>query len=65
VAVGAGRLVVSANTVLGFTATTHKSAGNILLGDGSVQQVTSVRLNEALRDALQVSVLRTNVWLVP
>jgi prepilin-type processing-associated H-X9-DG protein len=34
----------------GFTGRTHDSAGNILLGDGSVQQVTSARFREAIRD---------------
>jgi prepilin-type processing-associated H-X9-DG protein len=40
-----------ANTKFGFTARTHDSAGNILLGDGSVQQVTSSRFREAIRDS--------------
>jgi prepilin-type processing-associated H-X9-DG protein len=35
----------------GFSQRTHDSAGNILLGDGSVQQVTSARFREAIRDA--------------
>jgi type II secretory pathway pseudopilin PulG len=35
----------------GFTMRTHDAAGNILLGDGSVQQVTSARFREAIRDA--------------
>jgi len=35
----------------GFTMRTHDSAGNILLGDGSVQQVTSARFREAIRDS--------------
>jgi prepilin-type processing-associated H-X9-DG protein len=30
---------------------THDAAGNILLGDGSVQQVTSARFREAIRDS--------------
>jgi prepilin-type N-terminal cleavage/methylation domain-containing protein len=33
----------------GWTKDTHQSAGNVLLGDGSVQQVTSSRLREQLR----------------
>ncbi len=33
----------------GYTKDTHQSAGNILLGDGSVQQVTTSRLREQLR----------------
>ena len=49
-------LVPAANAIantpaVGFTARTHDSAGNILLGDGSVQQVTSARFREAIRDS--------------
>ena len=48
--------VLAANTIannarVGFTARTHDNAGNILLGDGSVQQVTSARFREAIRDS--------------
>ncbi|MBN9688728.1 MAG: type II secretion system protein [Verrucomicrobia bacterium] len=64
-AIGPGRHVVSANTRLGFAETMHKSAGNILLADGSVQQVTSGRLNEQFQSGLTNSGLTTNVWLVP
>jgi prepilin-type processing-associated H-X9-DG protein len=64
-ALSPGRHVVSANTQFGFTETMHSSSGNILLADGSVQQVTSGRLNEQFRDALTNSGLTTNVWLVP
>jgi len=35
----------------GYDNSTHTGAGNLLLGDGSVQQVTSGRLKEQLRDA--------------
>ncbi len=34
----------------GFTSRTHQDAGQFLLGDGSVQQVTSARSREAIRD---------------
>lgn len=60
-----GRHVFSANTRLGFTKTMHNLAGNILLADGSVQQVTSGRLNDQFQKALTNSGLTTNVWLVP
>lgn len=70
-----GRLLVTTNLVsreaffdgggLGFTAEIHRSAGNILLGDGSVQQVTSGRLLELVGDSLGTNGLKTNVWLVP
>ena len=37
----------------GFANGTHDGAGDILLGDGSVQQVTSARFRESIRDAHQ------------
>lgn len=44
-----------ANTTLiakvGYNTGIHQNAGNILLGDGSVQQVSSGRLRDSLRDA--------------
>ena len=36
---------------IGYNSQIHQSAGNILLGDGSVQQVSAGRLRDALRDA--------------
>ncbi len=39
----------------GWTKDVHKNAGNLLLGDGSVQQVSSGRLREQLRDAAAMS----------
>jgi prepilin-type N-terminal cleavage/methylation domain-containing protein len=65
VPVGPGRLLLQTNTVLGFTAEIHGQAGNLLLGDGSVQQITSGRLATAWDDARKASGLATNVWLVP
>ena len=65
VAVSPGRLMLTTNLVLGFTKEIHNQSGNILLGDGSVQQVTSGRLREAWHDAHTSSGLSTNVWLVP
>ncbi|HAB19202.1 MAG TPA: type II secretion system protein [Verrucomicrobiota bacterium] len=41
----------AANTQAGFTGGIHQNAGNFLLGDGSVQQVTSGRAKEQIRDA--------------
>ena len=43
---------------IGFSTKVHQQAGNILLGDGSVQQVTSAKLREQLRDAANGSDLR-------
>ena len=39
----------------GYTERIHQNAGNLLLGDGSVQQVSSGRAREQIRDALQAS----------
>lgn len=52
------------NTI-GFTTKLHQQAGNILLGDGSVQQVTSAKLREQLRDAAQGNELRFSFPWVP
>lgn len=41
------------NQFWGFTMGTHDGQGNLLLGDGSVQQVTSARFREFIRDAFQ------------
>ena len=58
-----GRLVgVPSNAVVAFDHRIHGDVGNILFGDGSVQQLTSSRLNDAVRRAAEVS---TNRWLVP
>ena len=38
-----------------YSTSVHQTAGNILLGDGSVQQVSSGRLRDALRDAANAS----------
>lgn len=62
---GPGRLVLTTNLVLGYTAKIHVQSGNLLLGDGSVQQVSNRRLNEAWCAAETNSGLTTNVWLVP
>ena len=40
-----------AKSVLGYDGKIHQNAGNLLLGDGSVQQTTSGRLREQVRDA--------------
>jgi prepilin-type processing-associated H-X9-DG protein len=43
--------------------TIHQGAGNLLLADGSVQQVSSGRLRDAVRDARRVT--DTMTWLMP
>ncbi len=60
-----GRLVLGTRGVAGFSKAMHHEAGNILLGDGSVQQVTSARLNESVREALRISGVSSNTWLIP
>jgi len=50
---------------IGFDNTTHSAAGNILLGDGSVQQVTSPRFVESIRDQINSAGLPTQGFLFP
>lgn len=45
VAVGTGILSLGTNVTVGWTAGRHQNSGNILLGDGSVQRVTSAGLS--------------------
>ncbi len=63
--VAPGQHVFPAGTRFGFTAELHNQSGNVLLGDGSVQQVTSGRLGEQFRDALKATGLTNDVWVVP
>ncbi len=74
-AVPPGRLLITTNVTvapysdakvgLGFTAKVHRRARNLLLGDDSVQQVTSGRLRDSVQISLGESGRATNVWLVP
>jgi len=49
----ASRLVpLTTNTVLSWSKDMHVEQGNIAMGDGSVQQMSSSRLRHSLRDAL-------------
>jgi len=41
---GPGLVLLTANTVWGWTKEMHRDIGNVVLGDGSVQQATSTRL---------------------
>lgn len=63
--VAPGRHVFPAGTRFGFTAELHIQSGNLLLGDGSVQQVSSGSLDEQFRDALKATGLTNDVWVVP
>ncbi len=49
VAVRPGLLELTTDSVVGWTKEMHRSAGSLVLGDGSVQQATSVRLAEQVR----------------
>ena len=61
VPVGAGPLVLTANVSVGWTAALHRNSGNVALGDGSVQQFTSARL----QDQAIHSGVATNRLLIP
>ena len=61
VPVGSGLLVLTTNVTLGWTAAMHKNAGNVVLGDGSVQGDTNARLQ---RQAANTQV-ETNRLLIP
>lgn len=58
-------IVVSfrSNANLAFDRRIHVEVGNVLLGDGSVQQVSSGRLREQFRDAFQA--VGTNTLVIP
>ena len=61
VPVKSGRLEISTNTLLFWTAARHRFAGNIGLADGSVQQLTT----DGLRQALQQTGVATNRLAIP
>ena len=56
-----GLFVLTTNETVGWTAAIHQNSGNILLGDGSVQQTTSSRLLDLLRE----SGMATNRLAIP
>ncbi|PYJ86566.1 MAG: hypothetical protein DME22_04830 [Verrucomicrobia bacterium] len=61
VPVGAGLLDLTTNVTVGWTAALHKHSGNVVLGDGSVQQFTNARLQEQSAH----SGVATNRLLIP
>ena len=63
--VGPGLLRLGTNMNAGFSVKIHNSAGNVLLGDGSVQQVTSGRFQETVVNAAMASTNAINRLLVP
>jgi prepilin-type processing-associated H-X9-DG protein len=55
---------IGVDHTIGWDATIHKSQGNILMGDGSVQQVSPARLRSQIQAALE----NTNsamTWIIP
>jgi len=54
-------LFLTTNQPVGWTRDIHENAGNVVLSDGSVQQLSSGRLQEALRD----SSVATNRLAIP
>lgn len=50
-----GAIAAAALAKIGYTSSIHQNAGNILLGDGSVQQVSSGRVRDQIRDAAAAS----------
>jgi prepilin-type processing-associated H-X9-DG protein len=61
VPVGSGLLVLTTNSVVGWTSAVHQNSANILLGDGSVQQATSSRLGDRVAN----SGMATNRLVIP
>ncbi len=61
VPVGSGLLELTTNLTVGWTAVMHKNTGNLVLGDGSVQQANSPRL----QDQVAHSGVLTNRLLIP
>jgi prepilin-type N-terminal cleavage/methylation domain-containing protein len=51
--VGMAVMMLRSNSPVGFHTNLHDRAGNVLLGDASVQQVTSGRLRELVADAVK------------
>lgn len=62
--VGTAMLTLTTNSPVGFHTTMHNLAGNVLLGDGSVQQLTSLRLRELVRDAIQAQTNSVGIRIV-
>lgn len=65
VSVGPGTLRLSTNLNFGFTKKIHNGTGNMVLGDGSVQQVTGGRFQQAVVDAALASTNGVNRLLIP
>ena len=55
-------ITLSSNANVAFDQRIHKTEGNVLLGDGSVQMLTSTRLRDTVHDAAKVS---THTLMIP
>lgn len=62
---GPGLLHLGTNMNAGFSVKIHLSAGNVLLADGSVQQVTSGRFQETVVSVAMASTNAINQLLIP
>ena len=63
--VGPGLLLLGTNQNAGFSKKIHHSAGNVLAGDGSVQQCTSSGFQDSVVDAVMASTNAINRLLIP
>lgn len=63
--VGVAILTLRSNSPVGFHTNLHNLAGNVLFGDGSVQQVTSGRLTQLVTNAMGSSNSRKIRIVVP
>ncbi len=63
--VGPGLLLLRTSQIVGFSETIHRGEGNIVLGDGSVQQADRHLLQVSFRDAAAASTNAINRLLIP
>jgi len=61
IAVGPGLFAIATNAQVGWTKELHVEQGNLVMSDGSVQQVNSNRLKAAVADQL----IETNFLVIP
>ena len=65
VALGPGRHSIPLGTIVGFSEQLHRFTGNVLLGDGSVQQGSNGRIKEMFQEVPHPGRPMTNFWLIP
>ena len=61
VAVGSGFFAMATNAEVGWTKEMHVEQGNVVMSDGSVQQMSSSRLKASLKD----QDIATNYIVIP